>query len=164
MKPDYAEARFNLGVTLVELGKYEEAEASCSQAIALKPDYAAAQFQKSLLLLKRQEFKLGWSLYDPPLNPKFDGAVHTYFTERAKRWEGSSLRGKNIQIYATQGIGDEIMFSSCIPDLIQESPSKMAFDCDPRLEPLFAECSVRQTRRLKGFNSPKTFSNTDEIK
>ena len=48
------------------LGRLEEAEASCGQAIALKPDYTEAKFHKSLLLLNRQEFQLGWSLYDPP--------------------------------------------------------------------------------------------------
>jgi Flp pilus assembly protein TadD len=42
MKPDYAEAHSNLGVTLKELGRLDEAEASYRQAIALKPDYAEA--------------------------------------------------------------------------------------------------------------------------
>jgi tetratricopeptide (TPR) repeat protein len=42
LKPDYAEAHSNLGVTLHELGRLDEAEASCRQAIALKPDYALA--------------------------------------------------------------------------------------------------------------------------
>jgi predicted O-linked N-acetylglucosamine transferase (SPINDLY family) len=42
LKPDYAEAHSNLGVTLQELGRLDEAEASYAQAIALKPDYAEA--------------------------------------------------------------------------------------------------------------------------
>ena len=42
MKPDYAEAHNNLGNTLQELGRLDEAEASYTQAIALKPDYAEA--------------------------------------------------------------------------------------------------------------------------
>ena len=39
MKPDYAEAHNNLGNTLKELGRLDEARASYTQAIALKPDY-----------------------------------------------------------------------------------------------------------------------------
>ena len=42
MKPDFAEAHYNLGDTLKELGRLEEAEASYTQAIALKPDFAEA--------------------------------------------------------------------------------------------------------------------------
>jgi tetratricopeptide (TPR) repeat protein len=42
LKPDYAEAHNNLGITLKELGRLEEAEASYTQAIAFKPDYAEA--------------------------------------------------------------------------------------------------------------------------
>jgi tetratricopeptide (TPR) repeat protein len=42
LKPDYAEAHSNLGNTLQELGRLEEAEASCRQAIALKSDFALA--------------------------------------------------------------------------------------------------------------------------
>ena len=56
----YAEARHNLAITLQELGRLEESEASCGQAIALKPDYADAKLYKSMLLLNRQEFHLGW--------------------------------------------------------------------------------------------------------
>ena len=41
-KPDYAEAQNNLGVTLQELGRLDEAEVSYQQAIALKPDYVEA--------------------------------------------------------------------------------------------------------------------------
>jgi Flp pilus assembly protein TadD len=36
------EAHANLGNTLKELGRLDEAEASYTQAIALKPDYAGA--------------------------------------------------------------------------------------------------------------------------
>ena len=42
MKPDYANAHYNLGVTLKELGRLDEALASYTQAIALKPDLAEA--------------------------------------------------------------------------------------------------------------------------
>ncbi|HJS82171.1 MAG TPA: hypothetical protein VJ742_04975, partial [Nitrososphaera sp.] len=40
-------------------------------------------------------------------------------------------------VYGEQGIGDEISFASCIPDLIRDSKS-VTIDCDGRLERLFA--------------------------
>ncbi|OUV60213.1 MAG: hypothetical protein CBC82_08750, partial [Cellvibrionales bacterium TMED122] len=42
LKPDFAEAHSNLGVTLKELGRLDEAETSYKQAIALKPDLTEA--------------------------------------------------------------------------------------------------------------------------
>ena len=42
MKPDYAEAHSNLGTTLKQLGRLDEALESYTQAIALKPDFAEA--------------------------------------------------------------------------------------------------------------------------
>jgi hypothetical protein len=42
LKPDFAEAHSNLGITLKELGRLDEALASYTQAIALKPDLAEA--------------------------------------------------------------------------------------------------------------------------
>ena len=42
MKPGYAEVHNNLGITLQELGRLNEAEASYNQAIALRADFAEA--------------------------------------------------------------------------------------------------------------------------
>ena len=44
LSPHDAEAQSNLGNTLQELGRLDEAEASYRQAIALKPDYADAHY------------------------------------------------------------------------------------------------------------------------
>ena len=53
LKPDNAEAHYNLGITLKELGSLEDCEASYRKAIALKPGYAEAQ--SGLMLLFQQQ-------------------------------------------------------------------------------------------------------------
>ena len=50
MQPDLAEAHYNLGTTLRELGRLGEAEAHCRQAIALKPDYPEAHHNLGISL------------------------------------------------------------------------------------------------------------------
>ncbi len=42
LKPDYAEAYNNMGTSLKEQGKLEEATAAYKKALAIKPDYAEA--------------------------------------------------------------------------------------------------------------------------
>lgn len=51
-------------------------------------------------------------------------------------WQGEPLEDKVLLVYAEQGIGDEIMFASCLPDLLKIT-KKVLFVCDDRLAPLF---------------------------
>ncbi len=51
-------------------------------------------------------------------------------------WDDQSLSGKRILIYGEQGLGDQIMFASCLPDLLAEVAG-CVLDCDPRLVGLF---------------------------
>jgi Tfp pilus assembly protein PilF len=50
LKPNYAEAHNNLGATLKELGRLEEAEASYRQVITLNPDFAGAHNNLGIML------------------------------------------------------------------------------------------------------------------
>ena len=43
IKPDYAEAHYNLGVALAQAGRIPEAIEHLQQALRIKPDYAQAQ-------------------------------------------------------------------------------------------------------------------------
>jgi predicted TPR repeat methyltransferase len=52
LKPDFSEAHSNLGGTLQDLGRLEEAEASYTQAIGLKPDYVEAHYNLGITLQK----------------------------------------------------------------------------------------------------------------
>jgi Flp pilus assembly protein TadD len=58
LKPDYAEAHNNIGITFQELGRFNEAEASYKQAIALKPDYTKAHFNLGITLQELGKFRM----------------------------------------------------------------------------------------------------------
>jgi hypothetical protein len=51
-------------------------------------------------------------------------------------WEGSSLAGRTVLVHAEQGLGDEIMFASCLPDLMAVA-GHCAIDCHEKLERIF---------------------------
>ncbi|MEC7490713.1 MAG: tetratricopeptide repeat protein [Pseudomonadota bacterium] len=145
LKPDYAEAYHNRGNAQKELGKLEDALVSFSEAIRLKPDYAEARWNLSLALLLNGNLKDGWREYEYGKQIKHTNRRVT--RSRYKLWEGGSLKDKTILITAEQGVGDEVMFASCIPDLIRMAPNRIIVECDSRLTPLF-ERSFQQVETI----------------
>ena len=68
-------------------------------------------------------------------------------------------------MYAAQGVGDEIMFSSCIPDLIKTSPNKIYLECDPRLEPIFSRSfpEIIAYGRERTYRPPQAYNGTEPL-
>ena len=56
MNPNYAEAYNNLGFTLWQLGRLDDAEVSYTKALTIKPDYAEALYNRGYL------FSIGLSM------------------------------------------------------------------------------------------------------
>jgi len=52
------------------------------------------------------------------------------------RWDGSSLSARSILVQREQGLGDEIMFASCLPQVIEAS-ADCIIECEPRLLGIF---------------------------
>ncbi|MCS5549906.1 MAG: tetratricopeptide repeat protein [Gammaproteobacteria bacterium] len=135
LNPDYVEAYNNLGNTLKELGMLDEAVKSYKKAIQLKPNYIEAHFNESLVLLSLGDFSHGWEKYEyGKLNKK---RVRRLTQAPYQEWNGEALEGKKIIITTEQGVGDEVMFASCIPDIINQHPKQVVIECDYRLVPLF---------------------------
>jgi tetratricopeptide (TPR) repeat protein len=135
IKPNYAEAHYNLGTLYKEKNRLEEARESFEKAIEIKPDFADAHWNLSLVLLLAGNFGEAWSEYEwrwqikefPSRRNNFDLPV----------WQGSPTEGKTLFIYTEQGVGDEIMFASCLPDIIGQAKLCIV-ECRKRLVRLFA--------------------------
>ena len=84
------------------------------------------------LHLTAGEFGPGFALNEARLEEK-GNAVDDL---PAPLWEGQSLAGKRLLIAAEQGVGDEIIFGSCIPDVLEQADA-CAIECDPRMVSLF---------------------------
>ncbi|XDZ63003.1 tetratricopeptide repeat protein [Alphaproteobacteria bacterium LSUCC0396] len=137
LQPDYAEAFNNRALVLKELGRFGEAMADLNKAIALYPDYPEAHWNKALQLLLFGEFEEGWPLCEWRWKTKQQ--IGTELTTSKPRWSGEA--NKRVFLWAEQGIGDEIMYASLIPELAATS-SKLIVQCDERLIPLFKRSFV----------------------
>ncbi len=132
--PDYVEALFNKALALTDLGEIGPAHALIERVLAREPDFAQAHLQRSFLLLRRGEFAAGWREYAwrvriPDLDRWRD---YPY-----PLWQGETLAGRRVLVQAEQGLGDQIMFGSCLPELVSRA-GHTDIECDPRLAGLFA--------------------------
>jgi hypothetical protein len=59
-------------------------------------------------------------------------------------WDGSSLEGRRILVYHEQGLGDQIMFASCLYDLLARK-CDCVFECSAKLERLFRRSFPKAT-------------------
>ncbi len=134
LKPELAEAHHNLGRVLRSLGRSGEALACYGRALALQPNYAQAHFSQSLVQLLQADFSSGWRNYEWRWQSEDHDTPRRVYPQPL--WTGEPLHSGRLLIWGEQGVGDEIMFSGLIPDVIRTG-NRCTLDCDPRLKPLF---------------------------
>jgi hypothetical protein len=133
LAPDDAETYCNLGSVSEDKGLFDEALRYYQKALQIDPALAEAHWNISLTQLMSGNFEEGWKNYEWRLLKK--GARPSFFPQPL--WDGSSLRGRTLIVSAEQGVGDEIMFASCLPEVIAQA-GLCIIECDKRLVPLFA--------------------------
>ena len=129
---NYSEAFKNLGNILVDLARLDEAEAAYKKALSINSNFPEVTKALGLLKLRQHAFFEGFRFYESRWNTKRGNGVEPKFSK--PRWSGEDE--STVLIWAEQGIGDEIMFSSMIPDA-QKICSSLIVQCDGRLKPLF---------------------------
>lgn len=116
----------------VNVGTPEEAEKHARKAVQMEPDNGMAHWNLSIALLEQGKWASGWDHWDwgfrsvPPMRIDRKIAGKPY-------WDGT--KGKTIAVYGEQGIGDEIMFASMLPDMMKENT--VILESHQRLKTLF---------------------------
>jgi tetratricopeptide (TPR) repeat protein len=138
LKPDYPPALGNLADLLADDGEIEEALGLYERALTKDPDNAQAKLNRAIVHFLKGDLQQGWRDYEARLDivakaPRADRPL--------PRWNGESLRGTRLLVRAEQGVGDQIMFASLIPELAARAAregGQLVLECEPRLGPLFA--------------------------
>ncbi len=125
----------NYAVALNDSGKAGQALELLSGLVDRKPDHADAHYNRSLILLAQQNWQEGWREFGWRLKRQNAPVYYKYFPN-IKPWSGEPLAGKKILIWTEQGIGDEILAATMIPDLLAVA-RKVVILCSGRLIPLF---------------------------
>lgn len=129
----------NLAGIYLNRGTPEQALAYADQALAMDPDHIKARWHKAMALLELQRWGEAWDLHEIRLV----GGANQNIAERnyhgsgdmTPYWDGKT-KGR-VVIHGEQGMGDEIMFATCIPDAIATG-ADIVIEPSPRTEKLFA--------------------------
>tara|TARA_B110000977_G_scaffold100673_1_gene132115 strand:+ start:1 stop:1656 length:1656 start_codon:yes stop_codon:yes gene_type:complete len=132
IKPDFVEAYSNTGIALKDQGKLDEAIEAYNNALAIEPEYAEAHNNMSLSLLALKDFNRGFKQSEWRWRVK--KLTNQYLKSAKPVWNGEE--NQRVFVWAEQGIGDEVMFASIIPELHAVS-LQVIVRCDERLIPLF---------------------------
>jgi tetratricopeptide (TPR) repeat protein len=150
ISPDYGLAHGGRAKTLVELfyasanpPSAEEIDRGFERARALDPASAELAYGHSLMLMRQRRFSEGWSVYErrwevSHFRSTSHGQVKPDLLARlARDLKAHAFVGRRILLVSEQGVGDDIMFASMIPDVLTRAAS-VALIVDVRMHRLFA--------------------------
>lgn len=143
--PDHAELRSHLAAFLRDAGRPDLALPHHYAALEKSPDevemrhyLGITQFALGQLDDAYKNWELRWSRREG--GAKSDLAI--------PEWKGVPETGRSLLVYREQGLGDEVVFMSCLPD-IAERFDRVICVCHSKLQTLFARSFPKVEFRSK---------------
>lgn len=156
--PNYFDPKINLAGLLCKLGRVHEAidlyenflkrkDLNYESAIRIKQALAAEY-------LTIGNLDLGWKYYELGLHPIIDFETSRNIKRgfNVPRWKGENLENKTILVWGEQGIGDELLFLTCLPDLCKLTKN-IIVECQPRIVGEIARSFPEIKVRASSYNS-----------
>jgi tetratricopeptide (TPR) repeat protein len=165
--PRSAEAAIGAGMQLRALGRYDEAVAAFDAAERLDPTNAVPAYQRGLVRLLTGDFARGWPDYEarwdtPGFLANSTGFALPQLRERlVTRPTPEAFAGQRVLVVGEQGIGDQLMFASLLPDLLATAASASVI-CDRRLVGLLGG-AFPQARFFDLRDTPADLSQVDVV-
>jgi Flp pilus assembly protein TadD, contains TPR repeats len=138
--PYLADIYCNLAALKVSRGMAKDVLPFVDMALTLDPNHAKAKWHRALANLELRNWDTAWDDHEMRLHggaPKEEIAERNYHGPDAMTpwWDGKSPG--RIVIHGEQGIGDEIMFATVIPDALKVPGTEFIFEPSPRLHTVF---------------------------
>ncbi len=137
--PGDARGHNGLGTAVQDQGDLAQAATLYERAIQLAPDFADAHHNLALVRLYQRDFAGAWREYEHRCAPsgyranlrKDPRSVDLF--ERLPRWRGPGAPVSGpVAIWNEQGIGDQVLFSTLLPDLLATG-QPFLYEVDRRL-------------------------------
>lgn len=129
-----ADIQNNVATLYINEGSPEKALAPLKKALEVDANHAQALWNISLCYLEMGDYEKGFALYHNGKRASVRSDRNYVNNGTTPEWDGTP--GKTVVVYGEQGIGDEIMFASMLPDAIRDC-KEVVFECHTRLKELF---------------------------
>ncbi|MBI2961499.1 MAG: tetratricopeptide repeat protein [Betaproteobacteria bacterium] len=130
--PGFDAARSNLGWILALQRRYSEGFACFDEVLSRCPQDHETRLMRAHANLMRGEFGEGWK----DIEARHHSGLARKRPFAFPRWHGEHAAEKTLLVHAEQGLGDQIMYSSCVPQAMARV-GRVILECEPRLVPLF---------------------------
>ncbi len=132
LEPDRKDALLNLAGVYERTGKVESAAKALDRLVMLAPADITANMARANALFMLGRWKDAWSSYH---------RRHAIFWGEGRAlpgrpWRGEDITGKTVLLSFEQGLGEQIMFASMIPE-IARAAKHVVVECETRLVALF---------------------------
>jgi tetratricopeptide (TPR) repeat protein len=133
-KPNWSDAWNNLATQREAIGDRAGAIAAFDQALKLEPANTGPIVNRGMTYLAVARLAEGWDSFARRAEDARFPSAHRDWPWPL--WQGEDLAGKSILVWADQGIGDEVLYGSMIPDIAARAATCVV-ECAPRLVPLY---------------------------
>jgi tetratricopeptide (TPR) repeat protein len=141
LDPTFGKAIYNRGNAVLALGDPQKALIDCTAALkmaVLDSEVSMMKLARATMLIAGGELGGGWDGYEARLDPHY--ADVTLFAVDKPRWSPERrIEGEQMLMIGEQGLGDEVLFASVAPDLIEAlgPDGRLHLAVEPRLIELF---------------------------
>jgi tetratricopeptide (TPR) repeat protein len=142
LQPEEPQIHNGLGYVLAQQDQTQESLQSYARALKIDPEFAPARVNRALALMREGNLEQAWRDYEYRWQLINTARPRTYL--RQPHWDGSPLAGRTILIHGEQSLGDEILFATCYPDLIEQA-GHCIIVCSPKLATLFGRAFPQAT-------------------
>jgi tetratricopeptide (TPR) repeat protein len=130
LRPDFAPFLISSrAVCHAYLGHFDEALRYIELAERMDINNLGFAMFRGMIHLQHENYAEGWAYY----------RYRSFSEGRQTRllpfplWQGEPLQGKTVLVLAEQGLGDQVMFASCLPDLLQLRPRQIVLEAHHRV-------------------------------
>ena len=165
--PKHKDINSNIALSYFNNKNFKEAEKYFGITKNLNPDDKNFRKNFAHFLFYKQEYEQAWHYWEDRLN-KDEYYINNEWKNKIREWvyTGPTInKGEKLLIIKEQGIGDEILFGTIYPNLLNEFPDCI-IETDPRLISLFKR-SYDADKNFVPFlsisNNENNFSKFDKI-
>lgn len=151
----------NYALCLTYMGRFDDALPLLDNAISNHRNDPSILLMRATIHLLHQRWELGWKDY----LWRGTSIKNHLRTLPFDKWNGHDLKGKTIVLLAEQGLGDQIMFASCIPDILAMQPKRVVLESSNRVAKVlarsFESCEVIASKQSTDLSWASGLQNVD---